>query len=300
MWCSLPPGVDMGNMDAAARAAEKAAYVRGLEQRLLELKSYEDKHQQQQQNGSASHKQQHHQQQPGATEEQQQQQQQEGSTGQGPAKRTKRVSFADEVEGGAGGSSSSTRDEGRDLQQQVQAMAFGRGRGGSRQGRGEGPSTSGRGSAPAALPPTRAAAAAAGGGGRGWGRGRRGGRGIPDHVLHPHKYTVYTLDEPLLVGGGDADDEDEVGWKVSGLTTAPGHVAGAHSPQFCVLARHTAVHSVLARHTAALQSFAVLPADAAASDSSHCQAAQVHGIAQLQHHALPGNCVSLFCVSGGA
>jgi hypothetical protein len=96
----------------------------------------------------------------------------------------------------------------------VQAMAFGRGRGGSRQGRGEGPSTSGRGSAPAALPPTRAAAAAAGGGGRGWGRGRRGGRGIPDHVLHPHKYTVYTLDEPLLVGGGDADDEDEVGWKV--------------------------------------------------------------------------------------
>ncbi|KAF8072366.1 hypothetical protein HT031_000025 [Scenedesmus sp. PABB004] len=35
-------------------------------------------------------------------------------------------------------------------------------------------------------------------------RGR--GRGVPDHVAHPERYTVYVLDEPLLVGQGGGDD----------------------------------------------------------------------------------------------
>ena len=26
---------------------------------------------------------------------------------------------------------------------------------------------------------------------------------VPDHVRNPHRYTCYTLDEPILVGGGD-------------------------------------------------------------------------------------------------
>lgn len=38
-------------------------------------------------------------------------------------------------------------------------------------------------------------------GGRG-GRGRGRGRAVPDYVKHPEKYTVYVLDEPLVVGGG--------------------------------------------------------------------------------------------------
>ncbi|KAG2451306.1 hypothetical protein HYH02_003912 [Chlamydomonas schloesseri] len=50
------------------------------------------------------------------------------------------------------------------------------------------------------------------GGGSGRGRGGRGGRVrldwlrrgfVPDHVRNPHKYTVYTFDEPITVGGGD-------------------------------------------------------------------------------------------------
>ena len=40
------------------------------------------------------------------------------------------------------------------------------------------------------------------GGSRGRGGGRGRGRGVPDHVKNPHKYTCYTLDEPLTVGGG--------------------------------------------------------------------------------------------------
>jgi hypothetical protein len=27
---------------------------------------------------------------------------------------------------------------------------------------------------------------------------------VPDHVQHPERYTLYTLDEPLVVGGGVA------------------------------------------------------------------------------------------------
>eukprot|EP00873_Tetraselmis_striata_P007120 jgi/Tetstr1/427384/TSEL_017548.t1 len=45
---------------------------------------------------------------------------------------------------------------------------------------------------------------------RGGGRSamRRGNRQrhVPDHVLHPEKYTCYTLDEPLTVGGGGGGD----------------------------------------------------------------------------------------------
>lgn len=41
---------------------------------------------------------------------------------------------------------------------------------------------------------------------RGGGKGKARGRGsfVPDHVRNPHKYTCYVLDEPLIVGGGDA------------------------------------------------------------------------------------------------
>jgi hypothetical protein len=28
---------------------------------------------------------------------------------------------------------------------------------------------------------------------------------VPDHVRNPQRYTCYTLDEPILVGGGDQD-----------------------------------------------------------------------------------------------
>lgn len=38
--------------------------------------------------------------------------------------------------------------------------------------------------------------------------GRRGagrGRPVPDHVANPHKYTVYVLDEPIMVGQGGGD-----------------------------------------------------------------------------------------------
>lgn len=47
-------------------------------------------------------------------------------------------------------------------------------------------------------------------GGRGPGRGSGGrGRGfVPDHVRNPHKYTVYTLDEPIFVGQGDKDPDE--------------------------------------------------------------------------------------------
>jgi hypothetical protein len=39
------------------------------------------------------------------------------------------------------------------------------------------------------------------------GRGR--GRGVPDHVANPQKYTVYELAEPLFVGQGGADVQSE-------------------------------------------------------------------------------------------
>eukprot|EP00884_Botryococcus_braunii_P016542 jgi/Botrbrau1/3571/Bobra.0078s0028.2 len=39
------------------------------------------------------------------------------------------------------------------------------------------------------------------GGGRSQGA-RQGRSRVPDHVLHPERYTMYTLDEPLVVGGG--------------------------------------------------------------------------------------------------
>ncbi|GIL52568.1 hypothetical protein Vafri_8397 [Volvox africanus] len=51
-----------------------------------------------------------------------------------------------------------------------------------------------------------------GDGGGAWGRGRGSGRlrldwqrrgFVPDHVRNPHKYIMYTLDEELVVGGGD-------------------------------------------------------------------------------------------------
>jgi hypothetical protein len=29
---------------------------------------------------------------------------------------------------------------------------------------------------------------------------------VPDHVRHPERYTVYTLDEPLFVGQGGGDE----------------------------------------------------------------------------------------------
>jgi hypothetical protein len=32
---------------------------------------------------------------------------------------------------------------------------------------------------------------------------------VPDHVRNPHKYTCYTLDEPIFVGGGDRGSADE-------------------------------------------------------------------------------------------
>lgn len=40
---------------------------------------------------------------------------------------------------------------------------------------------------------------------------------VPDHVQHPERYTLYTLDEPLVVGGGlgqlraDALEQQQVG-----------------------------------------------------------------------------------------
>lgn len=73
-----------------------------------------------------------------------------------------------------------------------------------------------------------AAAAARCGGGRGRalpaapGRGR--GRAIPDHVAHPERWTVYALDAPLLVGGGDgcggADDEQGAAVREAGAAAA--------------------------------------------------------------------------------
>ena len=41
------------------------------------------------------------------------------------------------------------------------------------------------------------------------GRGRGRGRGVPDHIVNPHKYTVYELDEPLFVGQGGGDVENQ-------------------------------------------------------------------------------------------
>jgi hypothetical protein len=38
-------------------------------------------------------------------------------------------------------------------------------------------------------------------------KGRRGSQ-VPDHILHPTKYTVYTLDEPITVGSGNAGSDD--------------------------------------------------------------------------------------------
>lgn len=71
------------------------------------------------------------------------------------------------------------------------ASATGRGGGGHAHGSGSGGGSQGGGGS-------------YGGGGRGWGgRGRGRGRAVPDHVVHPERYTVYTLDEPIYVGQGD-------------------------------------------------------------------------------------------------
>lgn len=49
---------------------------------------------------------------------------------------------------------------------------------------------------------------------------------MPDHILHPHKYTVYTLDEPITVGSGNAGADDR---GVRGMTTVGGAEAAGSS-----------------------------------------------------------------------
>lgn len=36
-----------------------------------------------------------------------------------------------------------------------------------------------------------------------------GGSFVPDHVKHPDRYTAYVLDDPIVVGSGDAGSADK-------------------------------------------------------------------------------------------
>ncbi len=58
-------------------------------------------------------------------------------------------------------------------------------------------------------------------------KGRRGSQ-VPDHILHPHKYTVYTLDEPITVGSGNAGAGDR---GMQGMQTVRG--SWGHSAAAC-------------------------------------------------------------------
>jgi hypothetical protein len=55
---------------------------------------------------------------------------------------------------------------------------------------------------------------------------RRTNSWVPDHVRNPHKYDVYALDEPLIIGGGSRDDAAEF-FFASGVVAKPGGSASA-------------------------------------------------------------------------
>lgn len=55
---------------------------------------------------------------------------------------------------------------------------------------------------------------------------RRTNSWVPDHVRNPHKYDVYALDEPLIIGGGSRDDAAEF-FFAPGVVAKPGGSASA-------------------------------------------------------------------------
>ena len=84
---------------------------------------------------------------------------------------------------------------------------------------------------------------------------------MPDHVINPQKYTVYTFDEPVYVGQGDAGDGEGAGEAASrAAPSAAAAAAAAGRNTERAAGAGAAMHHAVKAATAAAAAWAVVVA----------------------------------------